>query len=99
VEFVNLRSVHSAPLPRPHLAPPPTGGHLEDALKGSRSAYFDEYQAYGDTPVYQRDHLPIGVQFAGPAIVEQPDTTTVVYPGFLCQADAAGNLLLHPTTR
>lgn len=99
VEFVNLRSVHSAPLPRPHLAPPPTGGRLEDALKGVRPAYFDEYQAYWDTPVYQRDHLPIGVQFVGPAIVEQPDTTTVVYPGFLCQADAAGNLLLHPTIR
>ena len=52
-----------------------------------------------DTPVYQRDHLPIGAQFVGLAIVEQPDTTTVVYPGFLCQADAAGNVLLHPTTR
>lgn len=52
-----------------------------------------------DTPVYQRAPLPIGAQFAGPAIVEQPDTTTVVSPGFLCQADAAGNVLLHPTTR
>jgi N-methylhydantoinase A/oxoprolinase/acetone carboxylase beta subunit len=98
VEFVNLRSVHSAPLPRPHLAPPPTGSSLEAALKGSRPAYFDEYQAYRDTPVYQRDRLPIGAQFAGPAIIEQPDTTTVVYPGFLCQADAAGNVLLHPAT-
>jgi N-methylhydantoinase A len=99
VEFVNLRSVHSAPLPRPHLAPPPTGGSLEGALKGSRPAYFDECQAYRDTPVYQRDRLPIGAQLAGPAIIEQPDTTTVVYPGFLCQADAAGNVLLHPATR
>jgi N-methylhydantoinase A/oxoprolinase/acetone carboxylase beta subunit len=52
-----------------------------------------------ETPVYQRDHLPIGAQFVGPAIVEQLDTTTVVYPGFLCQADVAGSLLLHSTIR
>jgi N-methylhydantoinase A len=31
--------------------------------------------------------------------VEQPDTTTVVYPGFTCRVDAAGNLLLTPLTR
>ena len=36
----------------------------------------------------------MGAQFDGPAIVEQPDTTTVVYPGFTCRVDAAGNLLL-----
>ena len=38
--------------------------------------------------------LPLGAQFDGPAIVEQPDTTTVVYPGFTCRVDDAGNLLL-----
>jgi len=94
VEFVNLRSVHSAPLPRPQLTVPAPGGSLEAACKGMRPAYFDEYQAYRDTPIYQRDLLPLGAQFDGPAIVEQPDTTTVVYPGFTCRVDKAGNLLL-----
>ena len=94
VEFVNLRSVHSAPLPRPQLTVPAPGGSLEAACKGTRPAYFDEYQAYRDTPIYRRDLLPVGARFDGPAIVEQPDTTTVVYPGLTCRVDEAGNLLL-----
>lgn len=61
----------------------------------SRPAYFDEYQTYRATPVYQRAFWPLGAQFDGPAIVEQPDTTTVVYPGCTCQVDNADNLLLH----
>jgi N-methylhydantoinase A len=99
VEFVNLRSVHSAPLPRPQLTVPAPSGSLEAACKGRRPAYFDEYQAYSDTPIYQRALLPLGAQFDGPAIVEQPDTTTVVYPGFTCRVDDAGNLLLTLHTR
>jgi len=99
VEFVNLRSVHSAPLPRPQLTVPTPSGSLEAACKGRRPAYFDEYRAYRDTPIYQRDLLPLGAQFDGPAIVEQPDTTTVVYPGFTCRVDDAGNLLLTLHTR
>src|SRR5262249_7734050 len=99
VEFVNLRSVHSAPLPRPQLTVQAPSSRLEAARKGRRLAYFDEYQAYRDTPLYQRDLLPLGAQFDGPAIVEQPDTTTVIYPGFTCRVDEAGNLLLPLYTR
>src|SRR4029450_3908840 len=99
VEFVNLRSVHSALLPRPQLTMPAPRGSLETACQGMRPAYFDEYQAYRDTPIYQRDLLPLGAQFDGPAIIEQPDTTTVVYPGFTCRVDDVGNLLLTLHTR
>src|SRR5215475_5649683 len=95
VEFVNLRSVHSAPLPRPQLTMPASSGSLKTACQGMRPAYFDEYRAYRDTPIYRRDLLPLGTQFDGPAIVEQPDTTTVVYPGFTCRVDDVGNLLLN----
>jgi N-methylhydantoinase A len=95
VEFVNIRTVHSAPLPRPHLLPRAVPGRLEEACKGSRQAYFDEYHAYHDTPIYSRAHLPVDVEIEGPAIVEQPDTTTVVYPGQRCRVDAAGNLLIR----
>jgi N-methylhydantoinase A len=95
VEFVNIRTVHSAPLPRPQLLPSAVPGRLEEARKGSRQAYFDEYHAYHDTPIYSRAHLPVDVEIEGPAIVEQPDTTTVVYPGQRCRVDAAGNLLIR----
>ncbi len=99
VEFVNLRSVHSAPLPRPQLTVQAPSSSLQAARKGTRLAYFDEYQAYRDTPIYRRDLSPLGAQFDGPAIVEQPDTTTVVYPGFTCRIDDAGNFLLTLFTR
>jgi N-methylhydantoinase A/oxoprolinase/acetone carboxylase beta subunit len=32
--------------------------------------------------------------FVGPAMVDQDDATTVVYPDFHAKVDAAGNLLL-----
>jgi N-methylhydantoinase A len=98
VEFVNVRTVHSASLPRPQLVPDTASGSLEEARKGSRAAYFDEYQAYHETPVYERHLLPVGRPCSGPAIVEQPDTTTVVYPGQYCQVDGAGNLIIHDGT-
>ena len=63
--FVNLRSVHSAPLPRPQLTVPARSGSLEAARQGRRPAYFDEYQAYRGTPIYQRDLLSLGVEFDG----------------------------------
>ena len=44
--------------------------------------------------VYDRDALTEGFAFAGPAIVQQPDTTTLVEPGWSCTVDAAGNLIL-----
>lgn len=99
VEFVNIRTVHSAPLPQPQLAPRIAGSSLEGARKGSRAAYFDEYQTYHDTPVYARHLLPIDSRFSGPAIIEQADTTTVVYPGQHCQVDAAGHLIIRACAR
>jgi N-methylhydantoinase A/oxoprolinase/acetone carboxylase beta subunit len=39
--------------------------------------------------------LPVGTPFRGPAIVEQADTTTVIYPQQVAQVDAAGNLIIH----
>jgi N-methylhydantoinase A len=47
-----------------------------------------------ETPVYRRELLPEGAQFAGPAIVEQLDCTTVVEPGTSAMQDAIGNLIL-----
>jgi len=44
--------------------------------------------------VYDRDALPEGFAFAGPAIVQQTDTTTLVEPGWSGVVDRAGNLIL-----
>ena len=44
--------------------------------------YFAESDGYVDCPIYDRYALPAGATFAGPAIVEEFDSTTVVHPGY-----------------
>jgi N-methylhydantoinase A len=48
-----------------------------------------------EAAVYQRSALASGDSFAGPALVHQLDTTTLVPPGWGCEVDAAGNLILE----
>jgi N-methylhydantoinase A len=47
---------------------------------------------YLQTPVYRRETLPAGFSFTGPAIVEEPDSTTVIYPGDTCNVREDGML-------
>jgi N-methylhydantoinase A/oxoprolinase/acetone carboxylase beta subunit len=49
--------------------------------------------------VYARAELAAGQDFAGPAIVEQPDTTTLVPSGWCCRVEAGGALSLAPVAR
>jgi N-methylhydantoinase A len=57
---------------------------------GRRRVWFDG--RWHDTPIYPREHLPVGASLTGPAIVEQLDTTTVIEPGGQVRVDALGNL-------
>ena len=66
---------------------------LEDALAGTRRAWFPA--GWQETPVYDRDRLPAGARFEGPAIVQQSDCTSVVEPGNRASLDAIGNLILE----
>jgi N-methylhydantoinase A len=64
------------------------------AIKGQRRVFFAA-DAPTDTAVYDRDSLNVGASFAGPAIVEQFDATTVVPPGWYASVDRYGNLILE----
>jgi N-methylhydantoinase A len=48
-----------------------------------------------DTPVFRRDDLAAGFRFAGPAIVEQVDATTVVPPGAAAEVDNYLNIIIR----
>jgi N-methylhydantoinase A len=92
VEFVNFQAVHTYPLPRPRIVPPSrAAARVADARVGERQAYFAP-AGFVATPVYQRDGLPLGAALPGPAIVEQPDTTTVIPPGWTARAEESGSL-------
>lgn len=79
--------------------PLPFGADLPHRREGraepvrTRSAWFEGRSV--ECPVYDGDSLPTGAGVAGPAFVELPTTTLVVYPGQSAEADAVGNLLLH----
>jgi N-methylhydantoinase A len=92
VEFVNLRLVQAWGLPQPELAAA-SGESAHDEGK-SRPAYFEELGGYVETPVYRRGDVRPGEEITGPAIVEQADTTLVIYPEQRAALDAAGNLLV-----
>lgn len=66
---------------------------LEEALAGTRKAFFDGQ--WWDTNIYQRERLPVGAEFVGPAIVEQLDTTVVIDPGCCATVDEFGNILIQ----
>ena len=93
VEFVNLRVVQSWGLPQPELAS--AAGEDERGAAGGRRAYFEELGGYVETPVFRRGRLREGDELVGPAIVEQADSTLVVYPGHRAALDAAGNAVVH----
>lgn len=54
--------------------------------------------AWHDTPVYVRESFAPGMTLAGPAIVEQSDTTTVIEPDMALSVDRHGNLLVKVKT-
>ena len=47
------------------------------------------------TPVYDRATLAPGSRLTGPAIIEQMDATTPLWPGDTARVDEAGNILIE----
>jgi N-methylhydantoinase A len=98
VEVVNLRVAATARISLPRM----DGPRAETAAsprKGVRSVRFGDGHGTSlappiSTPVYARAMLHPGWEVVGPAIVEEPSTTTVVHPGQRLTVDAAGNLVI-----
>lgn len=61
-----------------------------------RPVFFDG--TWQDTAVYPRTALTPGMALAGPVVIEQPDTTTVIEPGMDAWVDASGNLQIEVQT-
>jgi len=62
---------------------------------GVRTVYFEGPDTWVETPIYERVDLGAGSAFQGPAIVDQYDSTTVVYPGWRGEVDRFGVLNLR----
>jgi len=94
--IVNLRTAAIGRRPHFDLAAlaPEADASLEKAARGSRPVWFAG--AWHETTIYARLDLPVGATIPGPAILEQPDATTVVDPGLLARVDRLGNVIVEP---
>jgi N-methylhydantoinase A len=59
-----------------------------------REVLFNSDGGWIETPIYDRSSLAAGQAVAGPAIVEQLDTTTVIPPGFRAEVHPSSSLII-----
>jgi len=91
VELVSFNLVAYANIERPQLADIADNIDTVVAQKGVRAVDFDTFGIH-ETPFFDRDKLGAGAVIAGPAIIEEAGTTTVVFPQQSLEVDRYGNL-------
>ncbi|MBM3573575.1 MAG: hydantoinase/oxoprolinase family protein, partial [Alphaproteobacteria bacterium] len=95
VRLLNLRTATIGRRPKFDLSllAPSADCTKEKATIGQRPVWADG--GWSDAMVYRRLDLPVGARIAGPAILEQPDTTTFVDPDLEAEVDRFGNLIIQ----
>jgi len=92
VQLVTFRIEATGQVRKAEFQPQPVRG--PDAVaSGHREVWLDN--GFVTCPVYDREKLQAGNIFAGPAVVEQMDTTTIVPIGMNARVDAYLNLILE----
>lgn len=71
------------------------GADPSAARKGSRPTFWGEERGWVDTPVYDLESLQPGNHLEGPAVVEAPDTTVLVDPGWELEIDQHRNAVIE----
>ncbi|MCY3934641.1 MAG: hydantoinase/oxoprolinase family protein [Chloroflexi bacterium] len=93
IEIVTLRLRAVGVLPRPDLAKVAAGtGNIDAARKGSRQVYLRELGQHQEYQVYDRMKLGAGDRIEGPAIIEEPSSTTMVHRGDVLTVGEYGEL-------
>jgi N-methylhydantoinase A len=73
---------------------PKDGRSADECRTGTRTVWAEG--AFHEAGIYDRLSLAVGERIAGPAILEQPDTTIFVDPGLYATVDRFGNLVIRP---
>jgi N-methylhydantoinase A len=87
VEIVNARVAAIGITEDVQLRPAEAGEGAAATPVSERPVYFDETGEFTDTPIYDREQLAPGATIAGPAVIEQTDTTVLVPPGARATVD------------
>jgi N-methylhydantoinase A len=91
---INLRSAVTGKRPKFDLETLAPKGAGKNTPRTTRQVHFAD--AWHETAIYDRLDLPVGAQIAGPAILEQPDTTVLIEPGLTGHVDRFGNTIITP---
>lgn len=70
-------------------------GMIDEARKATRRVNFDEL-GFHEADIYERDSIPVGEPIRGPAVIEEPAATTVVFPDQQLMRDKYGFLHIEP---
>lgn len=95
VELYQLSLRATGATPKPAFPSFPATPQEPPEPDAHRRTYFEEVGGRVETRVYDRDRLPAGTQLAGPAVVEQLDSTTLIPPGLRAEIDAWLNIRIH----
>ncbi len=92
-EVVNIRMVAFGRVKK-HPPKPMKASRGRAKPAKTRSVYLDE-SGFRRLPVYSRDSIPVGAKIHGPAIIEEPTSTTILRRGNLMTNDRYGNLVVE----
>ncbi len=96
VELINVRVLAVGLTEKPAFAEEPyDGADATAALKGHRPAYIPQERATRRVPVYDGHRTRHGNHIAGPALIEQANTTLLLTAGRECICDKYGSFVAY----
>ncbi len=95
VEIMNFRATARGQLYQPPEPASVATAPPERPVPSDRRAVYFTADTALTTPVYQRPALVPGHTLQGPAVIEQLDATTLLYPGDVLRVDTAFNLRIE----
>jgi N-methylhydantoinase A len=90
VEFITLRANATVPTPPLHDDPESADG---DAINGHREVFFPD-DGFRETTLYDRLALQPGTEIAGPAVLEEAGSTSIVPPETTARITDDGNVVI-----
>ena len=97
MEIVNLRLVVAVPRMQDTIGRwmsepwTPQGSRRRAA---ARPVVFDDAERPVETRILWRPQLAAGTEIAGPALIEEPNSTTLIAPGDRAAIDPSGNIIV-----
>jgi N-methylhydantoinase A len=95
LEIINWRVVATGPNPEMDWQLPRTDSGRDKAQKVARQAYFPESGGYAETAVFDRYMLEPGMEFDGPAIVEERESTLIIGARGCARVDDRLNIIVE----